>query len=380
MSYRRIFSILAMILLMLALAVGGQAQDTTDLTFFLTFIPNVQFSPIYVAIENGYFAEKGINLTLEYGDEPVGVDLIAANERQFGAASGEEVIKSRANGRPVVYVYQWFQEYPVGIVAPVESGIATVADLMGRKVGIPGRFGASYNALTALLTAFDMTESDIQLEEIGFTAPEAICVGRVEAAVVYINNEPQQILQRAAQGDCGDVTDVVVIPASSAADLVSNGVVTNEETILNNPLLVGNVVSAFDAGLKDAINNPAQAYLLSASYIENLPLGDDLRQALETAAAEQTEFLETEPDREAIVESRAGLWDSLAGQFDGETLLQFQVLLATIDLWDADSLGVTELEAWQETQDTLVTAGFLTETVDLEAAFTNRFVPAAAGY
>jgi NitT/TauT family transport system substrate-binding protein len=380
MAYGRIFSILVTILLMLILAFGGQAQDATDLTFFLTFIPNIQFSPVYVAIENGYFAEKDLNLVLEYGDEPVGVDLIAANERQFGVASGEEVIKTRANGRPVVYVYQWFNEYPVGIVAPVESGITTVSDLAGRTVGIPGRFGASYNALTALLTAFDMTESDIQLEEIGFTAPEAVCVGRVEAAVVYINNEPQQILERAAQGDCGDVTDVVVIPASSAADLVSNGVVTNEETIQSNPLLVGNVVSAFDNGVRDVINNPAQAYLLSASYIENLPLADDLRATLEAAVAEQTEFLATDPDREAIAESRAALWDSLSGEFDGETLLQFQVLLATIELWDADSLGVTELESWQATQDTLVTAGFLTETIDLEAAFTNRFVPAASGY
>jgi NitT/TauT family transport system substrate-binding protein len=370
-----------MVLLALVFATGVQAQESTpvDLTLFMTFVPNIQFAPVYIAMEKGYFAESGVNLTLEYGDEPVGVDLIAANERQFGIISGEEVIKARANERPVVFVYQWFKEYPIGIVAPAASGITDVSDLAGRAVGIPGRFGASYNGLTALLTAFEMTEDDIQLEEIGFNAPEVVCVGGVEAAVVYINNEPLQILQRAQQGDCGSVIDVTVIPVSRVADLVSNGIVTNEETAANNPELVHAVVSAFDRGLRDVIDNPAEAYLLSESSIENLPLDNALRAALVQAAADQVDFLATEPDRAAIAESRAALLERLAAQFDSETLLQFHVLLNTIDLWNADVLGVTELSSWEVTQETLMTIGFVSEPIDLQAAFTNQFVPGVAG-
>jgi NitT/TauT family transport system substrate-binding protein len=379
MSSKRIIVLLAS-LLALVFGIIVQAQESTpvDVTLFMTFVPNIQFAPVYVALEKGYFAENGVNLTLEYGDEPVGVDLIAANERQFGVVSGEEVIKARANERPVVFVYQWFQEYPVGIVAPVENGINSVTDLAGRTVGIPGRFGASYNGLTALLTAFGMTENDIQLQEIGFNAPEVVCVGGVDAAVVYINNEPLQILQRVQQGDCGSVTDVMVIPVSPAADLVSNGIVTNEETVANNPELVQAVVSAFDHALRDAIDNPAEAYLLSENSIENLPLDNALRAALVQAAADQVDFMATEPDRTAIAESRAALLERLSAQFDGETLLQFHVLLNTIDLWDADVLGVTELSSWEVTQETLTTIGFVSELIDLQTAFTNQFVPGMA--
>jgi NitT/TauT family transport system substrate-binding protein len=368
-------------MLVLVFVPGMQAQDDTlvDVTLFMTFVPNIQFSPVYVAMEKGYFVANGINLTVEYGDEPVGVDLIAANERQFGVVSGEEVIKARANGRPVVFVYQWFQRYPVGIVSPVESGITSVADLAGRTVGIPGRFGASYNGLTALLTANGMTESDIQLQEIGFNAPEVICVGGVDAAVVYINNEPLQILQRAQQGDCGSVTDVTVFPVAAAADLVSNGLVTNEEIIASNPELVQRMVTAFDRGLRDVINNPAEAYILSANAIENLPLDNALRAALVQAAADQIEFLATGPDRTAIADSRTPLLERLSEQFSGEMLLQFHVLLNSIDLWDADELGMTELSSWDVTQETLMTIGFLSEPIDLEVAFTNRFVSALAG-
>jgi len=364
-------------LLLVLLTVSGVSAQAVEQTFFLTFVPNIQFAPLYVAIENGYFADAGINVTIEHGDEPLGVDLIAANQRQFGVISGEQVIAARAQGRPVVSVYEWFQAFPVGIVVPAESGLETMEDLRGHSVGIPGRFGASYSGLTAILAANNMTETDIQLEEIGFNAPEAICVGRVEAAVVYSNNEPLQIRNRAAVGDCGSVTDVIVIPVSAAADMVSNGIVTNEETIANDPELVAAVVSAFDRGLRDTINNPAAAYLISTQYVDNLPMTYDLRVGLTTTMDNQTEWLTENPaaTREEITATRAEtrLW--LANRATNDELIQFDVLLATTEFWDADALGMATLDSWEVTQDILDSMGFLPAPIDLEAAFTNEFVP-----
>ncbi|HUN10607.1 MAG TPA: ABC transporter substrate-binding protein, partial [Aggregatilineales bacterium] len=193
--FRKVGLMIAVVSVMLAVAPLG-AQETkslVDQTFFMTFVPNVQFAPIYVALEKDYLSNAGLNVTIEHGDENVGVDLIATNQRQFGLISGEEVLKARAQGRPVVSVYEWFQRYPVGIVYPLGQGIESPADLAGRKVGIPGRFGASYNGLIALLNANNLTEQDIQLEAIGFNAADVFCVGGVQASVVYINNEPLQI-------------------------------------------------------------------------------------------------------------------------------------------------------------------------------------------
>ncbi|MBZ0277118.1 MAG: ABC transporter substrate-binding protein, partial [Anaerolineae bacterium] len=318
---RFVFILLVMLVLTGAGAVSAQ-DAPRDLTLFLTFVSNVQFSPVYVALEKGYFSDAGLNVTIEHGDENVGLDLIAANELQFGLVSGEEVIKARANGRPVVYVYEWFQKYPVGIAVPADSPIESVVDLRGHKVGIPGRFGTSYNGLVALLSANDMTENDMTLEPIGYTAVDALCAGYessyaqgVEASVVYTNNEPLQMEARC--------TPVRVFPVSDAADMVSNGLVTNETVIQNDPALVTSVVGAFDAGLRDAINNPAEAYLLSVKYVDNLPLDDAFKSALEAEAAAQDIFLSSGPDRDAIAASRAALLERLSAQFDAETLLQF---------------------------------------------------------
>lgn len=367
----------ALVLLILIVIVPGvSAQTNTDITLFMTFIPNIQFAPVYTALEKGYFSDAGINITIQHGDEPVGLDLIAAGELQFGIVGGEQVIQSRATDRPVVYVYEWFQKFPVGIVAPSQNGIVTAADLKGRKVGIPGRFGASYNGLIALLTANGMTESDIQVEAIGFNAPEVVCQGAVEAAVVYINNEPLQIQDRADVGECGDTQSLNIISISDAADMVSNGIITNETTIAENPDLVRAFVAAFDHGLHDSITNPASAFLFSAKYVENLLTDDALKAALETEAANQDEFLATNPDREAIATSRADMLGRLSEQFDAATLLQFHVLLNTIDLWDADRLGFSDLSSWEVTEQTLTTMGFMPKQIDLQAAFTNDFLPA----
>lgn len=367
------FNRILLFVLILLLSVAVQAQEET--TLLMTFMPNIQFAPSYVGIEAGFFEEAGFNVSLEYLDENVIIDLVATSEDQFAVVSGEQVILSASQSRPVVYVYEWFQSYPVGLVFSSELEVESMEDLTNLRVGIPGRFGANYTALGAFLTASGMNETDIAVEEIGFNAPEVFCVGAVDAAVVYINNEPLQIQNRADAGDCGDVTEVSILPVSSAIDLVSNGLVTNQDSVENDAEDVAAFVGAFNSALALTINNPARAYLMSASYIEGLPLSDEFGAALEALAEEQDTFLASNPEREAVAESRLAMYESLVEDFDADTLLQFEILLASIELWDAEQLGVTDADSWVNMQDTLLALGHLTDAVELENLYTNEFLP-----
>ncbi len=364
---------------LLTFGVGSiNAQELVEQTLFLTYIPNVQFSPAYVAIEQGYFADSGIRVTIEHGDEPVGLDLIAAGQRQFGIIGGEQVILARANNRPVVFVYEWFQKYPIAVVTTVESGITTPEDLRGQRIGIPGRFGASYTGILALLSAFGMSERDVQLEPIGFNAPEVVCAGGINASTIYVNNEPIIIRERALAGDCGSVNDVNTIPVSQYVDMVSNGMVTNEETIANDPALVRGMVRGWHEGTRVAIRNPASAYLASAAHVEGLIASPEMRAAFETLAAEQDAWLEANPDasREAIAQRRTDSYADLAQRFDPATLLQYAILLETVKLWDADRLGYTDPESWEVTQSVLIDMGILRAPLsDLSSAYSNDFLP-----
>lgn len=356
-------------------AVRAQDDPTPEpLTFFMTFVPNVQFSQMYVGMEKGYFAEAGFDLTLEYANEPDGVERIALGDLEFGLIAGEQVILARANSRPVVSVYEWWQQYPIVIVADA-SQVSTPADLAGLRVGLPGRFGATYSGLLAFLAANDLSEQALDLQEIGFNAPEVLCVGGVVASAVYGNNEPLQVQQRIDAGDCPALEAITVLPVVDYVDLVSNGVVTNEMLIAEQPERVARMVSAYDRAVRDVINNPAEAYLISANYIENLPLSEELQLALENLANEQRAFLSENPTRAQVAASREALYTRLSETFSSAELLQLRVLLETVNYWDADTLGYAELSSWELTQQTLLEMGILAQPIDLTAAYTNDFLP-----
>ena len=371
---------LAFLAALLGILLSGvaSAQETRPLPFFASFIPNVQFAPLYAAIEEGYFQDIGFDLDIQHGDENVGVLLIAQGEPNYGLISGEQVILAGNSGIPVVYVYEWFQKYPVAVVASDTVTLTQPSDLAGLTVGIPGPFGANYTALIALLELGNLTEQDIRVESIGYVAPDILCAGAVQAAMVYSNNEPLELRRRIDAGECGDLTGITVLEVSSVANMVSNGVVTSQNQINNNPEEVAAVTAAFDAGLRSAINNPARAYLHSLKHVDNLPASEPFIAALESAAEAQDEFLAGMADaydREAVAASRTSLLEALRAEFPASELGQFEVMLASITLWDADQLGSTDPDAWILTRNTLAAMGSVSPDLSLESLYTEQFVP-----
>ncbi len=355
-------------------SLGAQA-DLIPERILLTFIPNIQFAPFYLGIADGHFARQGFEVTLEHLQEPDVLDLVAAGQADFGIVSGEQVILARAKDRDVVYVYEWFQEYPVGIVMVSDAGQADLEELTDMTVGIPGRFGASYSGLTTLLQSIGLDEADIQLNEIGFNAPDVFCLGAVDAAVVYVNNEPLQITKRIAAGDCGDVSGIAVVSVGSQVDLVSNGLIVSADLAGRDPDKVQRMVNGFDSALKATIDNPAKAYLASMTFVETLPGKPELLALLEELAGEQADLLATDPSREQIAESRSENYARLADALGSEDLTSYEVLLRSIELWDADTLGHSDLSSWQAMSDTLRLMGVLSDDApDLGASFSNRFV------
>lgn len=319
--------VFAVVLLLVATACqpaapGGADAGPTPITLALGYIPNVQFAPYYVAAERGYFAEEGIDITLETIFESESVPLVGAGELQFAIASAEQVLLARSQGLPVVYVTKWWQDYPIAIAAKTASGIVTPEDLRGRTVGLPGLYGASYIGLRALLNSAGLAESDIQLESIDFTQVPSLAEDRVEAVVVYANNEPVQLKSAGF--------DINVIRVADYITLASNGLVTNETTIANQPELVRGMARAILRGLADTLADPDAAFEICLIYVDTLSADD---------------------------------------------AVQRQVLAESVAMWQTDQLGASSPESWLATQSVLLSMGLLSEPVDLAAAYTNDFLP-----
>ena len=240
-------------------AAPPEPQSLRPIPLGVGFIPNVQFAPFYVGIEKGFFAEEGIELSLEYGFENDYLKLVATDELQFMIASGDQLVLGRAQELPVRYVMNWYTSYPVTVFAKADAGIHEPADLAGRTVGVPGPFGATYIALRALLDVAGLTEADIQMESIGFTQASAVSEGLVDAAVDYAVNGPVVL------GNAG--IETVQIALDQYLQIPANGLVTNERTLHEEPQLVAGMARALQRSIAYTLANPDEAFEIALNFV-----------------------------------------------------------------------------------------------------------------
>jgi len=298
------------------------AASPTEVTLAMGYIPNVQFAPFYVAANKDYFADENLDIEFDYGMETDLLNLVGTNALQFAVASGDQVILARGQGLPVVYVMTYFQKFPVAVVSLEDVPLQEPADLVGRSVGIPGLWGASYIGWLALLYSEGIEEQEIPLQSIGYTQVASLTEGQVDAAVVYAANEPVQLRQAGYEPHIIYVADYM--------DLVSNGIITNEKTIAEGPELVAGLVRAVLRGLRYTIDHPEEAFEIC---LENVP--------------------------EAGGENRG---------------TQMAVLKESIKFWESEQLGYSDPSAWEASQEFMLQVGLTDVETDVDQMFTNQFI------
>ncbi len=316
--------------LSLPLAGCGSTQahgSLPQLTVGLTYVPDVQFAPFYVADALGYYRDAGITVHLRHGIETNEFALLAAGKEDAIFAGGDEAMEARsASGLDLRDVATVFQKYPVALIVPATSSIRTAADLRGHTIGVPGHYGQTYTGLLALLHSAGLSTADVTVQDIGFTQIAALVSHRVDAVMGYANNEPVQLqLQGVA---------IRTLNVWQAQPLISNGIVVLQGELRNHPAAVRALVSATLRGVQYASAHPADAVRLSKAYIPTL-----------NTAASQANAL--------------------------------AVLQATIPLWQgASKPGYNDPAAWQSMATFLASAGLMKGAVDAKQLYSNDYLPA----
>lgn len=305
---------------------GGRETPSQKVTLAMGFIPNVQFAPFYVAVEKGYFAEEGIEIEFDYGWETDLLKLVGGDELQFAIASGDQVILARSQGLPVVYVLNWYRRFPVCVVSLAEAGINGPSDLVGKQVGTPATYGASYIGWRALLDAVGLEETDVELISIGYTQVAAVTEGQVDAAICYAMNEPVQMEVG------GESIDIIYV--ADYANLVSNGLITNDKTVQDRPELAKGMVRAGLRGLAYTLEHPDEAFDISLKYVP-----------------------EAASDAEAEAVNRA-------------------ILAKSVEFWSSDpeQLGRSDEIEWQAAQRIMQQMELIDTEEDVSSMFTNQFI------
>jgi NitT/TauT family transport system substrate-binding protein len=202
----------------------GDSVAQTKLSVGLGYIPSVQFAQFYLAQQAGYYAEAGLDVEFQNKIDPDLITLVGAGTVDIGIGDGTSVMPAVSNGIPIHYIATIYGQFPNILFAKTSSGITKAADLKGKKIGTPGRYGSGWVFLQALLGSAGLTVDDVEIVEYpDFTQAAAVTQGAVDAATGFSNNEPVQ-LERGG-------TPTVVLHIDDAVPLPGPGLIAGTKTI-----------------------------------------------------------------------------------------------------------------------------------------------------
>ena len=267
----------------------GEAESTasasstafsTPVTLGLTYIPNVQFAPAYVAEKEGAFADHGVDVTIRHHGSDEGLfTALLAGEENLVIASGDEMLQARSTGMDLMSVGSYYATYPVRVIVPKDSPITSIADLKGKTVGLPGEYGSNWFGLLAALSSAGMTTSDITVSSIGYTQLAALQAKQVDAVVGFTNNDTVQFTRAGLE-----VREIPLV-ASGDAPLVGANLVTTRDYANTHADAVRGVIAALTEGMQRSVDDPDAAISATAQYDPQLSANEDAARATLAATA-----------------------------------------------------------------------------------------------
>lgn len=293
----------------------GAAVST--LTIGLTYTPNVQFAPFYVAAEQGYFDDTGVTVTLRHHGASEGLFTAAVSgQEDLVVAGGDEMLQAVAEGADLVATATLYQDYPVSLIVPEDSPITSVEDLPGHTIGLPGEFGQTWFGLQVLLRDLGDEADLVDVETIGFTQVPALVTNKVDAVMGFVNNEPIALAQ---QG-----TPARTIPLGQDTPLVGISIIATGDAVEADQDAVDAVTEAVLRAVADIVQDPQIAVDAAAEYVPDLD--NEANQAVALATIE-----------------------------------------ATVPLYgQGDSIGAIDAELWAAMADFMAEAGLISQPVDIE--------------
>jgi ABC-type nitrate/sulfonate/bicarbonate transport system substrate-binding protein len=274
----------ALILLLAALpGVTILAQTATPeplrMTFMAGYRPqaNLPFVGAYVAQELGFFAEEGLEVTIELSaGSGQHLQLVTTGEVQVTTQDAGVLLRRRADpGLPLVSIALIGQRGQQAFAALADSGLETPADWVGHTVGYKGTPPPD---LFALLAAFDVAPDAVELVDVGYD-PRILTEGAVDVYPLFRSNEPYLIRKWGYDIVLWDAADYGV-------PTLGLNYVTSEETLAAQPELLTRFLRAALRGIEYAGEHVDEAVAIVLEYAGPETDPDHMRYMLETELAD----------------------------------------------------------------------------------------------
>lgn len=192
----------------------GDCAAVTPIRLQLQWVTQSQFAGYFAAVDQGYYAEQCLDVTiLEGAVDIVPQQVVASGQAEFGIAWVPKVLASRAEGADLVNIAQVFQRSGTLQVSWADAPVPSVADMAGKKVGTWG-FGNEHELFAALRKEGLDPDNPADVEIIQQSFDMLALLNReIDAAQAMIYNEYAQVLE-AVNPETGELykpDDLVVI-------------------------------------------------------------------------------------------------------------------------------------------------------------------------
>jgi NitT/TauT family transport system substrate-binding protein len=257
---------------------GDAPADADQVTLTLNWVPYGEHAPFYYGLEQGFYADEGIDLEIEPGNgSGTTIQAVGQGQTTFGWADTPPLLKAISEGVPVKSVGVFLQKGPASLEFLSDQNITKPQDLKGKTVGgTPG--DAMYATFPAWLKANGMKDGDVKVVNMDPANKIAqLAEGQVDAIMGFFHDQGPTIEART-----GKQVDYLLF-ADSGLNMLGTGIVVNEETLSGDPDLVSRFVRATQKSWAEAVKDIPGAAQSMVDTAENEPPLEVLQQQLELA-------------------------------------------------------------------------------------------------
>ena len=177
-----------------AAAATEECVTPTPVKLQLQWFTQAQFAGYYAALENGYYTDMCLDVTILEGAVDITPQTVLANgEADFAISWVSKALASREGGANIVDIAQVFQRSGTLQVSFKDAAIATSADFKGKKIGNWG-YGNEFEIFAALTKAGLDPATDVTLVQQQFDM-SGLLAGDIDAAEAMTYNEYAQVLE-----------------------------------------------------------------------------------------------------------------------------------------------------------------------------------------
>ncbi|MFN4010078.1 MAG: ABC transporter substrate-binding protein [Pannonibacter sp.] len=276
---------------------ASSALAATEIKFTLDWKFEGPAAPFFIALDKGYFAAEGLEVTIDTGaGSRESIPRVATGAYQMGFGDINSLIQlmDTQPDLKVKAVLMAYERPPIAVIGRKSLGITDdPKSLEGKKLGAPPP-DAAFGQWPAFAKVAGLDTSTITIENVGFPVREPMLAqGQVDAIFGFSFSS---VINLKAQGVAEDDIALIMM-AEKGLDLYGNVVMVNTDFAAANPEAVKGFVKALTKGYLDAIADPAAAVphvmkrnevLNEAVEIERLKMAVD--QSIATPAVKANGF------------------------------------------------------------------------------------------